>query len=48
MVGNGWAVACRQFSMDYVRDEVDAKRAGHGLWRGDFVLPWEWRCQNRR
>jgi endonuclease YncB( thermonuclease family) len=43
MVGNGWAVAYRRYSMDYVRDEDEAKAAGKGLWRGDFIMPWDWR-----
>jgi endonuclease YncB( thermonuclease family) len=47
MVGNGWAVAYRQYSMEYVRDEDDAKRARHGLWRGQFAMPWDWRREKR-
>jgi endonuclease YncB( thermonuclease family) len=47
MVGNGWAVAYRRHSKDYVRDEVDAKAARKGMWRGKFMMPWEWRRSNR-
>lgn len=47
MVGNGWAVAYRRFSMDYVRDENEAKEARKGMWRDEFMLPWDWR-RNRR
>lgn len=47
MVGNGWAVAYRQYSMEYVRDEDDAKKAQHGLWRGQFAMPWDWRREKR-
>ena len=43
MVGNGWAVAYKRYSMDYVRDENEARKAGRGLWRGKFMMPWEWR-----
>ena len=43
MVGNGWAVAYRRYSMDYVRDEDEAKAGRKGMWRGDFMMPWEWR-----
>jgi endonuclease YncB( thermonuclease family) len=43
MVGNGWAVAYRRFSMDYVRDEDEARGARRGLWRGKFMMPWVWR-----
>ncbi len=47
MVGNGWAVAYRRYSTDYVRDEDDAKKAGKGVWRGKFVVPWEWRRKKK-
>ena len=47
MVGEGWAVAYRRFSMDFVRDESDAKAAQKGLWRGEFVMPWDWRRRKR-
>jgi len=43
MVRQGWALAYRRYSMDYVDDEKDAKVARKGLWRGEFVPPWEWR-----
>jgi endonuclease YncB( thermonuclease family) len=47
MVGNGWAVAYRRYSMDYVRDENVARRGGKGMWRGEFKMPWEWRRLRR-
>jgi endonuclease YncB( thermonuclease family) len=47
MVGNGWAVAYRRFSNEYVRDEVEAKKAGKGMWRGKFMMPWDWRRRQR-
>jgi len=43
MVRQGWALAYRRYSMDYVDDENAAKVARKGLWRGEFVPPWEWR-----
>jgi endonuclease YncB( thermonuclease family) len=43
MVGNGWAVAYRRYSTEYVRDEDDARRGHKGMWRGEFVMPWDWR-----
>jgi len=43
MVGQGWAIAYRRFSMDYVQDEDEARGARRGLWRGEFVMPWDWR-----
>ena len=43
MVRQGWALAYRRYSMDCVDDENAAKVARKGLWRGEFVPPWEWR-----
>lgn len=43
MVRQGWALAYRQYSMDYVDDETTARRDRAGMWRGEFVSPWEWR-----
>ena len=39
----GLAVAYRKYSIDYVEEEDAARKAGIGMWRGDFVMPWEWR-----
>lgn len=47
MVANGWALAYRRFSQDYVADENFARRAGKGVWRGQFVPPWDWRGGKR-
>ena len=43
MVRQGWALAYRKYSTDYVPDERAARAAKRGLWRGDFVPPWRWR-----
>lgn len=43
MVEQGWAVAYRRYSLDYVQAEEAAKAAGRGLWSGSFEMPWEWR-----
>ena len=43
MVAEGWALAYRHYSKDYVAAENAAKAAGAGLWRGRFIAPWEWR-----
>lgn len=43
MVHTGWALAYRKYSMDYVDTESKAQQAKHGMWKGEFVLPWEWR-----
>ncbi|MDP9196879.1 MAG: thermonuclease family protein [Pseudomonadota bacterium] len=34
LVRNGWAVAYRQYSQDYVSDEDSAKGAKKGIWQG--------------
>jgi endonuclease YncB( thermonuclease family) len=47
MVLNGWALAYRRYSLDYVDEEKTAQDARTGLWRGDFVPPWEWRKGKR-
>jgi endonuclease YncB( thermonuclease family) len=48
MVREGWAVAYRRYSKDYVEEEAEARAAGRGVWRGDFMLPWKWRQSARQ
>ena len=43
MVEQGWAVAYRRYSMDYVQAEEAARVAGRGVWSGSFDMPWDWR-----
>ena len=43
MVSNGWALAYRQYSKDYVDEESAAEVTERGLWAGKFVEPWVWR-----
>ena len=43
MVLNGWALAYRRYSTEYVGEEAAAQDARAGIWRGEFVPPWEWR-----
>jgi endonuclease YncB( thermonuclease family) len=47
LVDQGWAVAYRHFSTDYVSNEESAKAQRRGLWRGAFVMPWDWRRGDR-
>lgn len=59
MVRQGWAVAYVQY-LDYrdhtpraykapiLAAEAEAKAARRNIWRGDFILPWEWRASRRR
>lgn len=44
MVEQGWAVAYREFSADYVGAEQHAKRNGLGIWAGEFELPSDYRA----
>ncbi len=45
MVRAGLAVAYRQYSLSYVSEEENAKRLKHGMWKGTFIMPWDWRSQ---
>ncbi len=47
MVANGWALAYRRYSLDYIDEEADARVARRGIWAGEFVRPWEWRRSKR-
>ncbi len=47
MVGNGLALAYRRYSVAYVPHEDAARLAKAGMWRGEFVPPWEWRRGKR-
>jgi endonuclease YncB( thermonuclease family) len=47
MVANGWAVAYRRYSVDYVTDEDTARRSRINIWSGAFDMPWDWRAQRR-
>jgi endonuclease YncB( thermonuclease family) len=48
MVREGWAIAYRRYSRDYVAAEGEAEAAKRGLWSGTFEEPWEWRRQRRQ
>jgi endonuclease YncB( thermonuclease family) len=45
MVAQGWAVAYRHHSRDYVLQQYMAKMDRLGIWAGSFLMPWEWRRQ---
>ena len=47
MVSQGFALAYRKYSTAYVGQERAAKAARRGLWRGEFVAPWDWRRGKR-
>tara|TARA_B110000444_G_scaffold140172_1_gene131577 strand:+ start:137 stop:607 length:471 start_codon:yes stop_codon:yes gene_type:complete len=46
MVRNGYAIAYRRYSNDYVEDENYAKKNKLGLWNGSFIQPEKWRKIN--
>ena len=46
MVRNGYAVAYRRYSKDYIEDENYAKKNKIGLWSSYFILPEKWRKLN--
>ena len=46
MVRNGYAVAYRRYSKDYIEDENYAKKNKTGLWEGNFIHPEKWRKLN--
>ena len=43
IVMEGWALAYRKYSEDYIRAENYAKAMRRGIWRTEFIEPWEWR-----
>ncbi len=43
MVRQGWALAYRKYSKDYVSVEMEAQEAKRGVWAGEFEPPWKWR-----
>lgn len=42
MVHTGWAVADRRVSEIYADTEQNARTDRRGLWKGTFVMPWNW------
>ena len=46
MVRNGYAVAYKRYSKEYVRDEEYAKENQLGIWKGTFITPEKWRKLN--
>lgn len=47
LVRNGWALAYRDYSKDYVTDEEFAQENNLGMWKGTFIHPKKWRKLNR-
>jgi endonuclease YncB( thermonuclease family) len=47
MVHTGWALAWPRTGTIYAAVEVAARKRRHGLWRGTFEPPWDWRRKRR-
>ena len=47
LVRNGWALAYRDYSKDYVTDEKFAQENNLGMWKGTFIHPKKWRKLNK-
>ncbi len=47
MVINGWAIAYRYYSLDYIREENIAKLKKVGIWNGEFEEPYLYRKKNK-
>lgn len=47
MVAQGFAIAYRAHSLDYITEETAAEAARRGVWRGRFQTPAEWRKANK-
>lgn len=47
LVAEGWALSYRRYSRDYMDEESTARAARKGVWRGEFVAPWDWRRGER-
>ena len=47
MVLNGWAIAYRYYSFDYIDEEKQAKYEKKGIWSGEFEEPYLFRKKNK-
>ena len=48
MVRLGWAIAYQPHTLQYVREEIDARIHARGLWQGTFERPQSYRKMHRR
>ncbi|MCO6413214.1 MAG: thermonuclease family protein [Thiogranum sp.] len=47
MVRHGWALAYREYSSNYAKDEEFAKENRLGVWSKEFATPSDWRKSDR-
>lgn len=43
MVYTGWAVVMPDDPARYAKVQETARQRRHGMWKGSFQMPWEWR-----
>jgi len=43
IVRQGWGLAYRKYSKDYLAAEAEAEMNGRGIWQAEFTPPWDWR-----
>ena len=48
LVKQGWAIAYKRYSNDYVSSERTARIERKGIWKGSFMEPWKWRKRSRQ
>ena len=48
MVRNGWAIAYRYYSDDYIVQEEEAKQKKLGIWQGKFEEPYLFRKKQKK
>ena len=47
MVKNGWALAYVKYSKEISKGAEICEEKGLGIWKGQFVAPWDWRRGKR-
>ena len=47
MLEEGYALAYRQYSKEYIEEEKRAKDNKRGIWKSKFMYPWEWRRKKK-
>ena len=48
LVLNGWELPTPIIAMTSARAEAFVKSERSGVWASEFVMPWEWRREQRR
>ena len=48
MVKNGWAIAYRYFSLEYIDEEENARIKKLGIWKGNFQIPYQYRKSKKK